>query len=413
MRQLLQGARADGLPMSWSEHLAVHGPPPPAARHDAKHLQAALSGAGLRGRGGAGFPVARKLAVALEAGGKGSVVVNATEGEPASLKDHTLVGLVPHLVLDGAQLAARAVRAREVVVAVHEGSALPGVLERAVAQRSGDPVRTRVLQVPARYLSGEASALARAAAGGPSRPVLHDVPLAVRGPSGRPTVVLNAESVADLALYLLHGPARYAGCGTAEEPGTLLVTVRSTGTRPVVLEVPLGTPVREVLAAAAVPLPDVEAVLLGGYFGRWVRSPAALDVPLSHAGARAAGTVLGAGVVMALTERECGLRATAHAVRYLAGESAGQCGPCTNGLPAIATAFERLVGGFADPSVLEHLRRWCGLVEGRGLCSLPDGVTSLVASALTAFADDLPAHLGQGCGRPAGAALAVPSLVAG
>ncbi|HTL24433.1 MAG TPA: NADH-ubiquinone oxidoreductase-F iron-sulfur binding region domain-containing protein, partial [Mycobacteriales bacterium] len=408
----LQGARADGLPMSRAEHLAVHGPLPAAARHDAKHLQAALAGAGLRGRGGAGFPVARKLAVALDAGGRGPLVVNATEGEPASLKDGTLVGLVPHLVLDGAQLAARSVRAREVVVAVHEGGPLPAVLERALRERPDDAVPTRLLQVPARYLSGEASALARAAAGGPSRPVLHDVPLAVRGPAGRPTVVLNAESVADLALYLLHGPARYAGHGTPEEPGTLLVTVRSSGTRPAVLEVPLGTPVRDVLSAVAVPPADVQAVLLGGYFGRWLRAPAALDVPLSHAGARAAGGVLGAGVVMALTGHECGLRATAHAVRYLAGESAGQCGPCTNGLPAIATDLERLVGGFADPGVLERLRRRCGLVEGRGLCSLPDGVSSLVASALTAFADDLEAHLGQGCGRPAGAALAVPALVA-
>lgn len=412
MSRLLEGARADGRPVGRTEHLALHGPLPVPGRHDAQRLQAALVGAGLRGRGGAGFPVARKLAVALESGGKGSVVVNATEGEPASMKDRTLVGLVPHLVLDGAQLAARSVRAREVVVAVHEGGPLRPVLERALAERADDAVRTRVLEVPARYLSGEASALARAAAGGPSRPVLHDVPLAVRGPSGRPTVVLNAESVADLALYLLHGPDRYAGSGTAEEPGTLLVTVRSTSTRPVVIEVPLGTRVRDVLDAAAVPVADVEAVLLGGYFGRWLTAPAALDVPLSHAGARAAGTVLGAGVVMALTERECGLRATAHAVRYLAGESAGQCGPCTNGLPAIATALERVVGGFADRGVLEHLRRWCGLVEGRGLCSLPDGLSSLVASAITAFAADLETHLGQGCGRPAGAALAVPALVA-
>ena len=411
MSRLLEGARPDGRALDRQAHLAVHGALPAPARGEARTWQRALEGAGLRGRGGAGFPVARKLAVAHEAGGRGVVVVNATEGEPASLKDQTLVGLVPHLVLDGAQLAARSVRAREVVVAVHEGSPLPGVLAAALAERPDDAVRTRVLTVPARYLSGEASALASAAAGGPGRPLLRDVPLAVRGPSGRPTVVLNAESVADLALYLLHGPSRYGDQGTAEEPGTVLVTVRSAATGATVLEVPLGTPVGEALGTAGVDLGQVQAVLLGGYFGRWLAAPPALDVPLSHAGARAAGGVLGAGLVMALGQAECGLRATAQAVRYLAGESAQQCGPCTNGLPAIATALERAVGGFAEPETLEQLRRWCGLVAGRGLCSLPDGVSALVASALTVFGDDLAAHAGHGCGRPAGPALAVPGCL--
>ncbi|MGB8649988.1 MAG: NADH-ubiquinone oxidoreductase-F iron-sulfur binding region domain-containing protein, partial [Mycobacteriales bacterium] len=255
---------------------------------------------------------------------------------------------------------------------------------------------------------GEASALAGAAAGGPSRPVLHDQPLAVRGPDGRPTVVLNAETLAGLALYLLRGAAWYGEVGTRDEPGTLLLTVRSDRTRPVVLELPLGTPVRVALDAAGVQGLDLQAVLVGGYFGAWLPAPDVLDVPLSHDALRQVGGVLGAGLVAGLSSEECGLRATAEAVRYLAGESARQCGPCLNGLPAMAAAMDALAAGTPPSGVLERLSRWCGLVSGRGLCHHPDGTAALVRSALTVFADDVRTHLAGGCGRPAGSALAVP-----
>lgn len=402
MRRLLAGVRDDGRPVPYADHLALHGPLP-----EPKHVLEALAGAGLRGRGGAGFPVLRKLQVARDAGGRGPVVVNVTESEPASQKDQTLATRVPHLVLDGAQVAARAVKAREVVVATHAGSPAGPALRQALAERR-DHVKVRLLEVPARYVSGEASALARAAAGGPAKPVLHDEPLAVRGPSGRPTVVLNAESVAGLALHLRHGKAWYGELGTPDEPGTVLVTVRRTGAVPGVLEVPLGTPLRDALAASRAGTEGIQAVLVGGWFGRWLPGGAALDAPLSHAGMRAAGGVLGAGVVMVLGEDECGLRATAEVARHLAGESAGQCGPCVNGLPALAGALEDVVAGFGVSEALVRVARYRSLVKGRGLCGLPDGTADLVGSALEVFADDVAAHAAGGCGRPSGAALGVP-----
>jgi len=396
MRRLLAGLRDDGQPVRYADHLALHGPLP-----SPKDLLGTLAGAGLRGRGGAGFPVVRKLEVARQAGGKGPVVVNVTESEPASLKDQVLATRVPHLVLDGAQVAARAVRAREVVVATHVGSPAGPALRQALAERR-DAVRVRLLEVPARYVSGEASALARAAAGGPPLPVLHDEPLAVRGPAGRPTVVLNAESVAGLALHLRHGKAWYDGVGTPDEPGTVLVTLRRSGQAPGVQEVPLGTPL-----AVLLPEPEgIQAALVGGWFGRWLPAGIALAAPLSHAGLRAAGGVLGAGVVMVLDQDECGLRATAEVARHLAGESAGQCGPCVNGLPALARALDDVVAGVGAPGLVDRYR---GLVRGRGLCGLPDGTADLVGSALEVFAEDVEAHRRGGCLRPAGQALAVPA----
>jgi NADH:ubiquinone oxidoreductase subunit F (NADH-binding) len=398
--RLLAGTRLDGRPLTLVEHRARHGSLSRPGRHDATMLQRALAGAGLRGRGGAGFPAARKLAAAHESGRRGTLIVNASEGEPASRKDRTLLGLSPHLVLDGAQLAARAMRAREVVVAVHAG-ALSHVVDRALAERD-DAVAVRVLEVPHRYVAGEASALARAALGGPALPALHDVPLAVRGPNSRPTVVLNAETLAGLALYLRHGARWYAEVGTPDEPGTVLLTLCTDGLPPAVVEVALGTPV------GAVVVTDLQAVLVGGYFGAWLPAPAVLDVPLSHAGLRAAGGTLGAGVVAELSTDVCGLRTTADVVRYLAGQSAKQCGPCLTGLPAMAAALTVLAAGDASTATVDRLAQLCGLVTGRGLCHHPDGTAALVRSALKVFADDVAMHVRGGCGRPASRALAVP-----
>lgn len=411
-RRLLAGTRQDGRPLGLAEHVATHGPLPAPRRGDARDLQRRLTGAPLRGRGGAGFPAARKLATGWQAGKRGQLIANGAEGEPASLKDGTLLQLSPHLVLDGVQQAARSLAAREAVVAVHEGAACLPVLHQALQERrSVDTVPVRVLVVPPRYVAGEASALARAAGGGPSLPALHDQPLAERGLDRRPQVVLNVETLAGLALYLRHGPQWYGELGTADEPGTLLLTVRSSGTQAAVMEAPLGTPVRAALAGAGVAVDDVQAVLVGGYFGAWLAAPQVLDLPLTHAALRAAGGALGAGVVVALGRQECGLRATAEAARYLAGESAAQCGPCLNGLPALAGGLELLAAGEGSPELLERLDRWCRLVEGRGLCHHPDGVTVLVRSALAVFADDVAAHQRGGCGRPAGRALAVPRRV--
>jgi NADH:ubiquinone oxidoreductase subunit F (NADH-binding) len=411
VRRLLAGTRDDGRAMSLAEHNSVHGPLPRPGRHDAKHLRASVAGAGLRGRGGAGFPTVRKLEAAWAAGKRGLLIANGAEGEPASMKDRSLLALTPHLVLDGAQLAARTMAAREVLLAVHDTGRLPAALVRAVDERrSSDAIPVRLLPVPHRYLSGEASALARAAGGGPSLPVLHDQPLAERGLNGRPTVVLNAETLAGLALYVRHGAAWYGEIGTADEPGSVLVTVRSHGTAPRLLELALGTPLRVVLDEVCVAGEDPQAVLVGGYFGAWLAVPAALDVPLSHAALRAAGGTLGAGVVIALGQDECGLRATAEVVRYLAGESAKQCGPCLNGLPALATAFDALAAGWPAAGTLDRVRQLCGILTGRGLCHHPDGSAALVRSALAVFADDVTAHQRGSCDRPAGRALAVPAV---
>jgi NADH:ubiquinone oxidoreductase subunit F (NADH-binding) len=403
--RLLAGTCPDRA-LTYAEHLAVHGEVP--ERGQAELLDLAGNG-GLRGRGGAGFPLARKLRATAGARGRAVVVANGSEGEPASRKDRTLLAANPHLVLDGVQLAVAAVGAREAYLCVHAGG-LRRDVEKALRQRR-DPVRVRVVEVPDRYVSGEAGALVNHLGGGPALPTTRYAPLAEKGLKGRPTLVQNVETLASFAVLARLGAQRFRALGTVEEPGTVLLTVRGAVREPRVVEVPVGTTAGAALALAGGAAGTLQAVLVGGFYGAWLPAPGVLDVPLSHAGLSAAGGSLGAGLLVALPAEDCGLAATATIATYLAGESARQCGPCLNGLPLIAAAMTDLARGGTAAALtvtLERLERWCGLVAGRGACSHPDGAVNLVRSALRSFAADVDRHLRGGCGRSVGVDLALP-----
>jgi NADH:ubiquinone oxidoreductase subunit F (NADH-binding) len=317
-------------------------------------------------------------AVAARRGGV--VVANGAEGEPGSLKDQRVLLGSPHLVLDGAQLAARAVGASEIVLYLRSDTVDPvrsALVERG---RRYDPVRMRVVAAGSGYLAGQESAAVSALSGGPAVPVFRKQRVTERGVGGRPTLVQNVETLAHLALI-----ARYGGDWFASS-GTTLVTVHAPGSGPAVWEVPQGVPLGRLLTSVGMPAP-LSAVLVGGYHGTWLPWPSAAAVPLTSPG-------LGAGVVIPLIAGQCGLEATANIVRWLENEAAGQCGPCTFGLPALAAVFAGLVAGKASP---HEVRTAAGLIVGRGACTHPDGTSRLVASALECFAGDLPWHAAGHC----------------
>jgi NADH:ubiquinone oxidoreductase subunit F (NADH-binding) len=238
------------------------------------------------------------------------------------------------------------------------------------------------------FLAGEESALVAAVEGADPLPRSKLVPIRERGVAGRPTLVQNVETLARLALL-----AR----GDRETARRTLVTRRreiKRTTRTDVVEVPLGAPLGEVLSLDS----HVRAVLIGGYHGTWVPTAVARDLPLDPAGLAPVGASLGAGVLAALPADRCGLRETARVVGYLAASSAGQCGPCLNGLPRIAAGLGVLARPAPAPArLLPDLRRWCGLLPGRGACRHPDGTVRLVASALGVFESELRLHAGGRC----------------
>ncbi len=377
-----------------TEHLTRYGALPTVrSRSSRADFIDAVERSGLRGRGGAGFPTARKLRAVADHGRRTVVVVNGAEGEPASAKDKALLAHAPHLVLDGAVLAARALRSDEIVVVVERGyPSVADTVRTAIADRPGDDVPIRLLDIPGRYVAGEESALVNFVNGGPAKPT-HVPPRPFeRGVRGRPTLVQNVETLANIALIARFGVDWYRSLGPPDEPGTMLVTAAGTVARPGVYEFPLGTPVSDVLAAAGAPTGEVRALLVGGYFGCWLPANAVGGLDLTHRSLRAAGGVLGCGVVGVFPTKRCGVSESARIARYLAEETAGQCGPCVHGLAAIADAVEQLARGEARPGTLGVLRRWLADVEHRGACHLPDAAVGFLASALTVFADDFDLH---------------------
>lgn len=378
-------------------HLARYGPLPPLRRDRRwrEALIAEVGEAGLTGRGGAAFPAARKLA-AVAAGRSAVVVGNGTEGEPASAKDKVLLARSPHLVLDGAVTAAAMTGASRVVLVVHR--AVRRIVDAAAAERDGarhDQVAVEVRTAAGTFVGGEASAVVHWIEHGVPAPTGTPPRLSERGLGGAPTLVHNVETLAHLALIARFGARWFRSVGTAAEPGSMLVTVLGAVTEPCVLEIAIGTPVARILSLAGGAAAPLQAFLIGGYSGTWAGAGQVADRPFSAAGLAGLGAAPGAGLVAALPYDACGIRETARVARYLAGESAGQCGPCVFGLDTVAGEAERLAGSSTAGTGM--LRRWLGQVDGRGACGHPSGAVRLIASALTTFRPELAQHARGWC----------------
>ncbi|MFF5294147.1 NADH-ubiquinone oxidoreductase-F iron-sulfur binding region domain-containing protein [Paractinoplanes globisporus] len=363
-------------------HLARHGRLPLL---DGSQIIGMARDASLTGRGGAGFPMWRKLGAVAASGRPPVVIANGAEGEPLSGKDRVLLTRQPHLVLDGLQLVARAVGAR----AAHlyaPAKLLPG-LRKVLADRRGaglDPLPVTPTVAPDAFVAGEESAAASAVAGRGAVPSDKRVRVVETG-----TLVQNVETLAHLALIARHGPGWFLSAGT------FLATVSGAVARPSVVEAEYGVPLGELIAAAGGPTFELQAVLVGGYHGGWV--PADLSLPVSQSALAPFGASPGAGVVLALPAHACGLAETAKIAGYLADQVSGQCGPCVNGLPRMAWTLADLAARRPRPGLPGEVARLAALVTGRGACRHPDGTARLIVSAMRTFEADVAAHLAGRC----------------
>jgi NADH:ubiquinone oxidoreductase subunit F (NADH-binding) len=379
-------------------HLAAHGPVPAMNAHAVAQL---ATDSGVTGHGGAGFPLYRKLEAVLAARGRAIVVANGAEGEPASAKDRWLLTRRPHLVLDGLQLVARATKATDAYLYVNHRvpvATLADVL--AERRRAGlDPVSVTIVTAPEAFISGEESALVSHLSGGVALPRFKSPRVTERGVRGRPTLVSNVETLALLALIARRGAGWFRAMGTAEAPGTMLLTVGGAVRGPGIVEAGHGTPLVDVLDLAGGPSARLQAVLLGGYHGTWLSTDEFASARLSRADLAPLGGSPGAGVVVAVAEGTCGLAEMSRVMSYLAQESAGQCGPCLNGLPRIADQVKSLALKGGDRRAVDEMLRLGQLVVGRGACHHPDGSMRFLRSGLRVFAGEVELHLAGRCSR--------------
>ena len=404
VEHLLAGT-GGGRPLSLAGHVGVHGELP---RLGARELIEEVAHAGLVGRGGAGFPTARKLTLVAAKRGEKVVIANAAETEPMSRKDRALIGLAPHLVLDGLELAADALGAKTRVVAVaSEPPELAEILEEAIAERRARDVA--VVTLPEHYLAGQETALVSAVAGGPLKPRVVPPFPADEGLRRRPTLIQNAETFAHLALIARHGSGWFQSAGSESSPGSMLITLGGAIVRPGVYEVRGGSAIADVLEMAGGVRGVLRAILVGGYFGMWL-GPQARDMRLDASRLARHGASLGTGVIVVLDDNHCPVAEVARVATWMASQSAGQCGPCSHGLPAIAGELRAIANGAATKHSHRLLQRWGAMGQRRGACHHPDGTARFVLSALEVFHDEFRRHERSGpcqlCNAPA--ALRVP-----
>ena len=390
---------------------------------------------GLRGRGGGGFPTGRKWQSVREAAqapteGDGSgtnrafVVCNGAEGEPATFKDRAIIRANPYAVVEGVAIAAFAVGAERAFIGIKErfgpetARLAAAVDEMTAAGLLGD-LTLQVVLGPDAYLYGEETGLLQVIEG--EAPLPRILPPYIHGlfatvptagwsaapagvvdvaPASNPTVVNNVETLATASLVLANGPEWHRSLGTAESPGTIVATVVGDVLRPGVGEVPMGTPLGEVVERVGGGLPagrTVKAVLSG--VANPVLTGDLLDTPCSHEGMRAAGSGLGAAGFLVLDDTASMVEVARELSRFLYVESCGQCPACKLGTGAITDRLDALARGEASPEDLDVVAFRLRTVTDGNRCYLPVQEQLVVSSILQAFPDEVAEAL-DGTPRP-------------
>ncbi|MGH8950646.1 MAG: NADH-ubiquinone oxidoreductase-F iron-sulfur binding region domain-containing protein [Acidimicrobiia bacterium] len=395
-----------------------------------------LERSGLRGRGGAGFPTALKWRSIVNGGGRHHYAVcNAGEGEPGTFKDRALLRANPYQVLEGLIAAARTVGAVEAFIALkvsfrQEKERVDNALAEMAEAGWLEDIAVRVVTGPEEYLFGEEKALLEVIEGNDPLPrwlppYLHGLYATAPqlgweahemegGHSGEhvsnPTLVNNAETLAQAAWILANGADAFRALGTERSPGTLLCTVVGDVTRPGVHEVSMGTGLREVLDLSGGPLPgrQIKAVFPG--VASEVLAGDALDTSLSFEDMEAAGSGLGAGGLIVYDDTACMIDVAATLSRFLYVESCGQCLPCKLGTGHITSALVALRDGRGSDRELDVIIERLRVVADGNRCYLPVQEQRLVSSILAAFPEDLAAHLEGRCPSDRGS-IPTPKIV--
>ncbi|MBB5079463.1 NADH-ubiquinone oxidoreductase-F iron-sulfur binding region domain-containing protein [Nonomuraea endophytica] len=362
-----------------ARHLAAGGDS--ALHHSPEAVLTAIRAAGLRGRGGAGFPVAAKIEAVRAASGPRVLVANGEEGEPASVKDRYLMRTRPHLVIEGMLLARRLVGADRAILYVSDAPSARSV--RQALNERGSPC-AEVFDAEPGFVSGEETALVRAIDGGPAKPTAKPPRPFEQGVAGRPTLVLNVESLARMALL------------TRFRRGGLLVTLSGSGRAPVLTEIRHG--VRPADLAARHGFDAGRGFLAGGFSGGLL-PPSAGDTPLTHEAMRAIGSTLGCGALVAIGRDDCPVAAAADVLAFFDRANAGQCGSCFRGTGAMAGAVEALRAGTAVAEQVDRLAQWARQLRGRGACGTLDAACLTADSLLLHFPDEIRNHLAEPCAR--------------
>jgi NADH-quinone oxidoreductase subunit F len=374
---------------------------PTALEMEPSEITDVVKESGLRGRGGAGFPTGVKWSfMPQEPDGPHYLCCNADESEPGAFKDREILRWVPHLLIEGCLIAARAIRAAHVYVYVR-GEYFPysRILAEAVVEAyeaglagenildSGWTCDVTVHIGAGAYIAGEETGLMSSLMGGRAEPWIKPPFPAQSGAFGRPTTVNNVETLAAVPMILSEGSAWYRQWGTERSPGTKLWCCSGHLVRPGTYELPLGMPLRNVIHEVCGGAPNgrrIKAVIPGGSSTAMLTGDE-LDCETTYEGMAEAGSSLGTASPIVMDEDTDMVRAMLRIAQFYAHESCGQCVQCREGTAWVAKILQRIDEGDGTMADLDTLYHLCDQLTGRTICPLADSVVFPLRSSLDKF----------------------------
>jgi NADH-quinone oxidoreductase subunit F len=365
-----------------------------------------IEASGLQGRGGAFFPVDRKWSFARAMPRPRYVVCNGGEDEPGSFKDRTLLEYRPHLVLEGTILAAHAIEAEAAYFYINETyddpiSRLTTAIEEAGAAGLIGSLKISIQRAPTVYVAGEDSAAIEVLEGKPPKPRQKPPYPAVAGLFGKPTVVNNVETLANIPPILRNGASWFREYGTPYSPGTMIFCLGEEMENPGAYEMPIGTDVWELYENAGGGLKGgkkVKAALPGGPSCAFITSDV-FDTPLAPESLKTVKSTLGCGVMRFYAEDTCMVEETLRIAQFFARETCGQCPACRMETMMLSTMVERIQQGKGDPALFGQFEKIIDFNRGHGFCALINMPGPPIMSALRLFRDDFEYHLRHGACR--------------
>jgi NADH-quinone oxidoreductase subunit F len=365
-----------------------------------------ITNASLRGRGGAGFPMGRKLSLVPgtdRRSGPSYVVANADESEPGSFKDREIMRRVPHRFIEGCLIAAHAIESANVFIYIRgeylaEYEVLVAAVEEARAAGVLGDVDVVVHRGAGAYICGEETALLDSLEGKRGQPRPRPPFPPVAGLYMQPTLVNNVQTLASVPAIIEMGAEGYAEIGVAAAPGTVVYSLSGNVNRPGNYELPLGTTLRELIFEHGHGVADgraLKAVIPGGSSVP-VFTPDQLDVPLDFDAVQAAGSYLGSAAVIVVDDRACMVQLALRAEKFYMHESCGKCTPCREGTRWLVQLLEKIEGGRGTQADLDLVTNVCDRIEGKSLCALGDFAVWCVGSYVEKFRDEFQQHVDEG-----------------
>jgi NADH-quinone oxidoreductase subunit F len=378
-----------------------------------------ITKSGLRGRGGAGFPTGVKWGrVRAAANSPKYIICNGDEGDPGAFMDRMLLESFPYRVLEGMMIAAHAVGAQEGILYVRAEypQAISAINEAIRRMQQADllncadnPLVLRVVQGAGAFVCGEETALIASLEGYRGMPHLRPPYPATKGFRNSPTLVNNVETYSLIPWIVRNGSEAFASIGTQSSKGTKVFSVSGKVARGGLVEVPMGSTIRQVveeIAGGALPGRQFKAVLIGGPSGGCV--PASLaSTPIDYEALKQVGAMMGSGGLVVLDNTDCMVDIARYFLGFLHKESCGQCSSCRIGTQRIYEVLDRLCSGGGRPGDIEKLEELANHVSISSLCGLGQTAPNPVLTSLRYFRDEYQAHIEGRC--PAGVCRALVS----